>query len=95
MIDAKHLTTAIRYMTIEVITMYHNNIKAQFVQYIKRYVNVVWNIKDELANTSSPDASSEEKNTILGYIWDWICFALATFRSLEHFRMNLPIYKAI
>ena len=31
--------------------MYDNNIKAHFVEYVERYVNVVWNKKDEIKAT--------------------------------------------
>ena len=60
MISAKHFSTATNYKVVEVITMYDNNIKAHFVEYVERYVNVVWNKKDEI---KASDASIEEKKT--------------------------------
>jgi hypothetical protein len=44
-LDYTHLNTVLDYMTISIITMYENNIKLHYVEYIERYVNVVWKKK--------------------------------------------------
>ena len=59
-----HLNTAIDYMATEVITMYENNIKAHFVEYVERFVNVSWGKKDALAAIKASDVSSAEKNSL-------------------------------
>jgi hypothetical protein len=58
-----HLNTAIDYMAIEVITMYENNIKAHYVSYVERFVNVSWGKKDALAAIKTSEASSAEKTS--------------------------------
>jgi hypothetical protein len=40
-----HLNTAIDYMAEKIITMYENNIKQHFIEYVERFVNVVWDKK--------------------------------------------------
>jgi hypothetical protein len=56
-----HLNTVIDYMAIEILTMYENNIKARFVSYIERFVNVSFEKKAALAAIDSSDSSSDEK----------------------------------
>jgi hypothetical protein len=59
-----HLNTAIDYMAVEVVTMYENNIKAHFVSYVERFVNVSWGKKTALAAIYSSNASSDEKDSL-------------------------------
>jgi hypothetical protein len=59
-----HLNTAIDYMAKQVVTMYENNIKAHFVSYVERFVNVSWGKKDALAAIKISDVSSDEKNSL-------------------------------
>ena len=40
-----HMNTILDYLCIDIITMYENNIKQHFIEYIERYVNVVWKKK--------------------------------------------------
>ena len=40
-----HMNTILDYLCIDIITMYENNIKQHFIDYIERYVNVVWKKK--------------------------------------------------
>lgn len=41
-IEYTHLNTVLDYLTIDILTMYENNVKNHFVDYVERYVNVVW-----------------------------------------------------
>lgn len=40
-----HLNTVLDYLAIDIVTMYENNIKQRFVEYVERFVNVVWRKK--------------------------------------------------
>lgn len=40
-----HLNTVLDYLAISIVTMYENNIKQHFIEYIERYVNVTWKKK--------------------------------------------------
>ena len=44
-LDYKHMNTVLDYLTKDIITMYENNIKQHYVEYVERYVNVVWKKK--------------------------------------------------
>ena len=44
-LDYQHLNTVLDYLTIDIITMYENNIKLHYVEYLERYVNVMWKKK--------------------------------------------------
>jgi len=39
------MNTILDYLTIDIITMYDNNIKLHYVEYVERFVNVVWKKK--------------------------------------------------
>ena len=41
-LDYTHMNTILDYLTIDILTMYENNIKIHYVEYVERYVNVVW-----------------------------------------------------
>jgi len=41
-LNYKHLNTVLDYLTTDIITMYENNIKLHYVEYVERFVNVVW-----------------------------------------------------
>ena len=44
-LDYTHMNTILDYLTINILTMYENNIKFHYVEYVERYVNVVWKKK--------------------------------------------------
>jgi len=39
------MNTILHYLTIDILTMYENNIKLHYVEYVERYVNVIWKKK--------------------------------------------------
>ena len=36
------MNTILDYLTFDILTMYEDNIKLHYVEYVERYVNVVW-----------------------------------------------------
>jgi hypothetical protein len=44
-IDYTYLNTTLDYLTEDIKTMYENNIQLHYVEYVERYVNVVWKKK--------------------------------------------------
>ena len=42
------MNTVLDYLAIGILTMYENNIKQHFIEYIERFVNVVWRKKQWL-----------------------------------------------
>ena len=44
----QHLNTTLDYLAISIVTMYENNIKQHYIEYIERYVNVIWRKKEML-----------------------------------------------
>ena len=45
-LDYTYMNTILDYLTIDILTMYENNIKQHYIEYIERYVNIVWRKKD-------------------------------------------------
>jgi len=41
-LDYTHMNTILDYLTFDILTMYEDNIKLHYVEYVERYVNVVW-----------------------------------------------------
>ena len=60
-LDYTHLNTVLDYLAIDVITMYENNIKVHYVEYVKKFVNVSWNKKEAIAEIKASETSSQEK----------------------------------
>ena len=44
-LEYTHMNTVLDYLTIDILTMYENNIKLHYVEYVERYVNVMWRKK--------------------------------------------------
>ena len=44
-LEYTHMNTILDYMTISILTDYENNIKFHYVEYLERYINVVWKKK--------------------------------------------------
>jgi len=58
-LDYTHLNTVLDYLTIGIITMYENNIKLHYVEYIERFVNIVWKKKETI--TKIKEENKDEK----------------------------------
>lgn len=44
-LDYLHMNTILDYLAIDILTMYENNIKQHYIDYVERYINVVWEKK--------------------------------------------------
>ncbi len=62
-LDYTHLNTVLDYLTIGIITMYENNIKLHYVEYIERYVNIIWK-KKETINKIKENNNLDQKEQI-------------------------------
>ena len=62
-LDYTHLNTVLDYLTIGIITMYENNIKSYYVEYIERFVNVVWKKKETITKIKEEN-KDEQKDLI-------------------------------
>ena len=51
------MNTILDYLTIDILTMYENNIKQHFIEYIERYVNVMFEKKNTIEKnyTTTPN----------------------------------------
>ncbi len=61
-LDYTYLNTVLDYATIDIQTMYENNIKVHFVEYIERYVNVVWKKKMLIEKVRKLKKSKKERD---------------------------------
>jgi len=62
-LDYTYLNTVLDYLTIGIITMYENNIKLHYVEYIERYVNIIWK-KKETINKIKENNNLDQKEQI-------------------------------
>jgi hypothetical protein len=63
-IDYTYLNTALDYLTEDIETMYENNIQNHYVEYIERYVNVIWKkqfITEKIRKLSKTKKEREER----------------------------------
>jgi len=72
-LDYINLNTVLEYLTIGIITMYENNIKLHYVEYIERYINIIWKKKETITKIKEKELVNEFcrqlrkiKNDILG-----------------------------
>ena len=57
-----HMNTILDYLTIDILTMYENNIKLHYVEYLERYVNVVWKKKFLIEKIKKLNLTKKEKD---------------------------------
>ena len=61
-LEYTHMNTILDYLTMDILTMYENNIKLHFVEYVERYVNVVWKKKLLVSKIRKMTISKKEKD---------------------------------
>ena len=61
-LEYTHMNTILDYLTIDIITMYENNIKNHFVEYVERYVNVIWKKKFIVSKIRKLNITKKEKD---------------------------------
>jgi len=64
-LDYTHLNTVLDYLTIGIITMYENNIKLHYVEYIERYVNIVWKKKETILKIKEENKEEDKQKEIV------------------------------
>ena len=62
-LDYTHINTVLDYLTEDIITMYENNIKFNYIDYIERYVNVVWKKKFLLEKITKISKTKADRET--------------------------------
>jgi hypothetical protein len=62
-LEYTHLNQVLNYLTIDILTMYENNIKLHYVEYIERYVNAVWKKKFLISKIRKLNFTKKEKDT--------------------------------
>ena len=64
-LDYTHLNTILDYLTIGIITMYENNIKLHYVEYIERFVNIVWKKKETIIKIKDENKDEEKQKELV------------------------------
>ena len=64
-LDYTHLNTVLDYLTIGIITMYENNIKLHYVEYIERYINIVWKKKETITKIKEENKDEEKQKDLV------------------------------
>jgi hypothetical protein len=60
-LEYTYLNTVLDYLTKDIITMYENNIKLHYVEYIERFVNVIWKKKYIIDKIRKLNITQKEK----------------------------------
>ena len=63
------MTPILDYITIDIITMYENNIKQHYIEYVERYVNVMFN-KKSLIDKIKKERSGENRDASIKSVTD-------------------------
>ena len=64
-LDYTNLNTVLDYLTIGIITMYENNIKLHYVEYIERYVNIVWKKKETITKIKEENKEEDKQKELV------------------------------
>jgi hypothetical protein len=64
-LDYTYLNTVLDYLTIGIITMYENNIKLHYVEYIERYVNIVWKKKETILKIKEENKEEDKQKELV------------------------------
>jgi hypothetical protein len=64
-LDYTHLNTVLDYLTIGIITMYENNIKLHYVEYVERYVNIVWKKKETITKIKEENKEEDKQKELV------------------------------
>jgi len=64
-LDYTHLNTVLDYLTIGIITMYENNIKLHYVEYIERFVNIIWKKKETIIKIKEENKEEEKQKELV------------------------------
>jgi hypothetical protein len=64
-LDYTHLNTVLDYLTIGIITMYENNIKLHYVEYIERFVNIVWKKKETITKIKEENKEDNKQKELI------------------------------
>jgi len=64
-LDYLHLNTVLDYLTIGIITMYENNIKLHYVEYIERFVNIIWKKKETIIKIKEENKDEEKQKELV------------------------------
>ena len=62
------MNTILDYLTIDILTMYENNIKLHYVEYVERYVNVVWKKKLLKEKIKRMGVTQKERQGFIDYV---------------------------
>jgi len=61
-LEYTHMNTILDYLSISIITDYENNIKCHYVEYVERYVNVIWKKKFIIEKIRKIKKTKKEKD---------------------------------
>ena len=76
-LEYTHMNTILDYLTIDILTMYENNIKNHFVEYVERYVNVVWKKKFIVSKIRKMNITKKEKDVKINKL----CYQLRKIKN--------------
>jgi hypothetical protein len=60
-LDYENLSNVLAYLTEDILTMYENNIVLHYIEYVERFVNVIWKKKPSIESIKNSDKTKEEK----------------------------------
>lgn len=62
-LDYINMGNILNYLTIDILTMYENNIKQHYIEYVERYVNIVWEKKFMIEKIRKIKKSKKDRDT--------------------------------
>ena len=89
----RYLNTVLDYLAIDIITMYENNIKLHYVDYVERYVNVVWKKKELTALIRKKYSKDKKKrDSAVSHLWNQLRKIKTDLLDINEPNKSEPIY---
>jgi len=85
-LDYVCMNTVLDYLTIDILTMYENNIKQHYVEYVERYVNVIWKKKLLIEIIRKRVNNTEKRNQMINKL-------CTTLRQIKNDLLNVKDLK--
>lgn len=95
-----HLNTVLDYLSTDIVTMYENNIKLHFVEYVEKYINVICYkkeiidmIKEDLKNKPNEEIKDKSNEEIKDMLIKYFCKKITNIKT-DIFNVKDKKYKS-
>jgi transposase len=91
-LNYRHMNTILEYLVVDILTMYENNIKQRFVEYIERFVNVIWKKKQLVKLMKTKYKTKKTRQSAISKLCNQLRKIKNDILSINKEKTSSPIY---